>query len=342
MVTLKDIAREAGVSITTVSNVVHNRSSRISPELMYRIQEIIKRENYIPSMAARTLAKNTSPIIGVINHLMSRRSGGFMADPFHNIFIGAIEDYVSDKGYFVMVRTVEDSHELKTAYRHWNLAGMIITGLFKDEFYESVRELGIPYTLVDSYIDMPDIHSVGLEDMEGGYIATRHLLQRGHRSVAFASPYIRENSVVDQRLAGYKKALEEYKIPFDRQLVFEQDFSVGVGVRFEQGIKLGHLLSEKKDITGIFATADILAAGIMSGLLEKGVQIPQDKSVIGFDDNYLCRITYPRLTSVYQDVREKGSLATQLLLSQLGGKQIRKKRIVLPVSLVERDSVRTL
>ncbi|MCL2079829.1 MAG: LacI family transcriptional regulator [Oscillospiraceae bacterium] len=342
VITLKDIAKEAGVSITTVSNVVHNKSKRVSPELMEKIQGIITRENYTPSMAARTLANNASPIIGIINHLMTRRSGGFMADPFHNTFINSIEDYVSDKGYFIMVRTVEDSRELRSVYQHWNLAGMIFTGLFYDEFFESVRDIGVPYVLVDSYIDLPEVYSVELEDERGGYLATRHLLEHGHRTIAFASPLISKNNVVDHRLDGYKRALSEFDVPFDPALVFEQDMSVGVGVRFGEGVRLGHRLSKYKDISGIFATADILAAGIMAGLRERGVSIPEDKSIVGFDDNYLCEITYPRLTTIYQDVGKKGIDATRMMISQLQGTPIRNRKVILPVRLVKRDSVKKL
>ncbi|MCL2810775.1 MAG: LacI family transcriptional regulator [Clostridia bacterium] len=336
MTTLKDIAREAGVSITTVSNVIHNKPNRVSPELVAKIQELIRRESYVPSMTARTLANNTSPIIGVINHVISRHGGGFMADPFHNTFIGSIEDCTRKKGYFVMVRTVEDSRGLETIHRNWNLAGIILPGMFCDGFFETVRKIGIPYVLIDSYIDLPQVCNVGLEDQKGGYMATRHLLERGHRVIAFTSPFIRENGVVEKRLQGYQQALKEFGIPFERELVFEQEISV------EEGVKLGRLLSDREKITGIFASADILAAGIMAGLREAGVHVPNDKSIVGFDDNYLCQITHPRLTTIHQDVEKKGTLATEMMVAQLLGKPIQERQIILPVRLVERESVRSI
>ena len=336
MITLKDIAREAGVSITTVSNVIHNKKNRASPELVAKIQDIISREHYVPSMTARTLANNASPIIGIINHLVPRHSGGFMADPFHNTFMGSIENRVREKGYFIMVRTVEDSRGLETICRNWNLAGMIFTGLFQDEFFECVREIGAPYVLIDSYIDLPEACNVGLEDQKGGYMATRYLLERGHRVIAFTSPFIRKDGVVERRLQGYKQALGEFDIPFDSELVFEQEISVN------EGMRLGYHLSRKEKITGIFASADILAAGIMAGLREMGVNIPDDKSIIGFDDNYLCKITYPRLTTIHQDAEEKGIIATEMMIAQLMGKPIRERNIILPVRIVERESVRNI
>ncbi len=336
MITLKDIAREADVSITTVSNVIHNKPNRVSPELVVKIQEIIRRENYVPSMTARTLANSHSPIIGVINHAVSQRNGGFMADPFHNLFIGSIEDCTRKKGYFVMVRTVEDSLGLETICRNWNLAGIILTGMFNDEFFETVRHMDIPYVLIDSYIDLPEACNVGLEDHKGGYMATKYLLERGHRTVAFASPTIRKEGVVEKRLNGYKQALAEFDVPFDPSLVFEQEISVG------EGVKLGRRLGEIEKITGIFASADILAAGIMAGLREKGLHVPDDKSIIGFDDNYLCKITHPRLTTIHQSVEMKGEMATEMMIALLTGKPIRKRQIILPIGLVERESVRSI
>jgi LacI family transcriptional regulator len=265
-----------------------------------------------------------------------------MADPFHNAFIGSVEDYASENGYFVVVRTVENPRELRAVHGNWNLAGIIFTGLFHDDFYECVRDIGIPNVLIDSYIDLPDVLRVGLEDFKGGYLATRHLLERGHRVIAFASPYIRENSVVEQRFEGYKQALAEFNVPFDSNLVFKQDMTIGVGVRFAEGIKLGHILSERKEITAIFATADVLAAGIMTGLRERSISIPEDKSIVGFDDNYLCRLTYPQLTSIHQDVQMKGKIATELMISRIQGNPIAENKIILPVHLVERDSVKKL
>jgi len=108
------------------------------------------------------------------------------------------------------------------------------------------------------------------------------------------------------------------------------------------GTQLGHALSARADITGIFATADMLAAGILAGLRDKGLEVPQDKSVVGFDDNYLCQLTVPRLTSVHQNIKEKGMLATEMIAAQLAGQKIKEKTRILPVHLVKRDSVRRI
>ena len=336
MVTLKDIAAEAGVSITTVSNVVHKRTSRVSPEMVEKIWAIIEREHYVPSMSARSLANDDSSIIGMITHLTPENIGSTMSDPFLGTFVEGIESRTRQEGYFLMIRSVEDARALESLSRSWRLSGLILTGMFQDEFFHSAKNLGIPYVLIDSYVDQPEVCNIGLEDEKGGYLATRHLLENGHRVIAFASPSIRAGGVVDKRLQGYRRALQEYGIAFDPKLIFTQEISV------EEGRRLGYVLSEKKDITGIFASADILAAGIMAGLQEKGVAVPRDKSIVGFDDNYLCQLTNPTLTTIHQDAEQKGVMATDMILAQLRNEPIENRSIILPVSLVERNSVRNL
>jgi len=142
---------------------------------------------------------------------------------------------------------------------------------------------------------------------------------------------------VEQRLNGYKQALQEFGIPFDRELVFEKE-----AYNTTEGIKLGKLIGTKEEVTGIFATADVLAAGIITGLREIGINVPADKSIIGFDDNYLCQITYPHLTTIHQDAEQKGIIAAEMMLAQLKNKPIRERKIILPVFLQERDSVQRL
>ena len=333
MVTLKDIAAEAGVSITTVSNVVHKRANRVSPEMVAKIWAIMEREHYVPSMTARTLANADSSIIGMITHMTPQNVGSTMSDPFLGTFVDGIERRTRENGYFLMIRSVEDARALESISRSWHLSGLILTGMFQDEFFECVEKLGTPFVLIDSYIDRGDVYSIGLEDEKGGYIATRHLLEKGHRSVAFASPSIRPRGVIEKRFQGYRRALDEYDVPYDPSLVFTQEITV------EEGKKLGRLLASRKEITGIFASADILAAGIMAGLSERGVTVPAEKSIVGFDDNYLSQLTIPGLTTIHQDADRKGILATELILKQLRQEEIAEKNIILPVHLVERGSV---
>lgn len=336
MATLKDIAREANVSVTTVSNVIHGNYKHVAKDTVDKIMMIIEENNYVPNMTARSLVNKLSKIIGVINHVVPEKSGSFLSDPFHSAVIEGIEIKLREKGYYLMVRNARSEDELFSLLRNWNMDGLILIGLFQDEFFEKLMKADVPFVLVDSYIDNQKILNIGLEDCYGGYMATKHLIDKGHRNIIFASPIIKENGVVEERFKGYKKALKEAGIPYERKNVYQQEITI------IEGIELGHKLSERDDVSAIFATADILAAGIISGLNEKGKRVPDDYSVIGFDDLYISSLTAPRLTTIHQDVQEKGKIAAEALISVIEGQTIEKNNITLPVTLVERHSVKDI
>ena len=152
----------------------------------------------------------------------------------------------------------------------------------------------------------------------------------------FAGPGVKSGGGVEHRLLGYRQALDAAGIAFDPALV--------LGCRFEtdEMMKLGRQIAELSDVTAVFATADLLAAGIMAGLQQSGKRIPEDISVVGFDDINWSRMTNPMLTTVRQDADEKGRLADQFMISLREGKMPEKPQIILPVQLMERDSVRDI
>lgn len=336
MTTIKDIAQAVGVSCTTVSNVIHGKTGRVSEETIARIKEAIDTLGYVPNMSARSLVSSSSKVIGMISHLTSNKKESIVEDPFHSAFIGAIEKTLRENGYYLMLRTVETTSDLMNFLRTWNVDGLFCTGVFQDEFFEALSNLTIPVVLIDSYVSHPNICNVGLEDYDGGYIATRYLIDKGHEKIAFASPSIREKGVVFERFQGYKDALKEASIPFKQNLVFEQELDI------DTTIALGSSLALRDDITAVFATADILAAGIMSGLKQSGKKVPDDISVIGFDDINLCRLTSPKLTTIHQDAPLKGKLAVYFMMDKLDNKPILNKEVILPIHLVERESVKSL
>ncbi|HAH63478.1 MAG TPA: LacI family transcriptional regulator [Treponema sp.] len=335
MPTIKDIAKEAGVSVTTVSNVIHNVNSHVAPETVERINKIIQKYRYTPNMSARALVNKSSKIISVINHLIPEQSGNFMLDPFHSAVIGGIEREVRERGYYMMIRTVEDENELMAFFRNWSMDGVIITGVFEDSFYKSLVKSDIPYVLLDSYIQDTSVLNIGLEDYKGGYIATKYLIDKGHTQIVFASPPIYKKGVIQERYRGYRDALNDAGIGFSPKNVYQQEINI------DDGTRLGYELAKRLDVTAVFATADILAAGIMSGLHEKGIRIPDDVSIIGFDDLFLSRITSPQMTTVHQDADKRGVLAVDLLIDCLEKKKV-EKNVVLPVQLIERSSVAAL
>ncbi|MFL0268106.1 LacI family DNA-binding transcriptional regulator [Candidatus Clostridium radicumherbarum] len=336
MVTLKDIAKEANVSVTTVSNVIHGNHKKVAKETVEKINAIIERDNYVPNMTARSLVNKLSKIIGVINHVVTEKGGNFISDPFHSVIIGGIEQKLREKGYYLMVRTVYSEDDLFSLLNNWNLDGLILIGLVQDKFFERLMNANVPFVLIDSYVDNEKVLNIGLEDCKGGYMATKYLIDKGHRDIVFASPIMKKRGVVEERFKGYKMALKEAKIPFKTKNVYQQEITI------TEGIELGHKLSLRSDVSAIFATADIFAAGIISGLNEKGKRVPDDFSVVGFDDIYISSLTAPRLTTIHQNAQKKGLVAAEVLINSIDGVSINDHKIILPVSLVERNSVKDL
>ncbi len=337
MVTIKDVAKAVGVSTTTVSNVIHGSAGRVSPEMVDKIQAAIARLKYTPNMSARALVNNASRIIGVINHLVPLESGGFFQDPFHGALLAGVEQTLRERGYYLMVRTIDNIPELLSLLNNWNLDGLILTGIFPTDFYESLMAHKTPILLIDSYINDERLLQVRLEDEQGGYLGTRHLLENGHRNILFCGPPILEEGVLARRFKGYKRALEEFGLTVNMKNVYQREIGI------EQGTALGRELADRQDYTAIFATADILAAGLISGLAEAGRKVPEDVSIVGFDDLNIARLTSPQLTTVHQDVVEKGVIAARMLTDALQGKSSTiASSIVMPVRLVSRQSVRRL
>lgn len=336
MATIKDIAKIVGVSCTTVSNVIHGKPGRVSADTIKKINQAIKDLGYVPNMSARSLVSNSSKVIGVINHVVTSENKNFMEDPFHSIFIGSIESRLRENGYYLMLRTVKTSDDLNFFLRNWNLDGLILNGVYEDDFFDILTNINIPIVLIDSYVSNSNICNVGLEDFNGGYLATKYLIDHGHKNIAFASPFIKYTGVVSERFEGYKKALKEANIQLNADIIFEQELDT------DTTISLGESLAKRDDITAIFATADILAAGIMTGIKKAGKSVPEDISIIGFDDINLCNLISPNLTTIHQDAPLKGELAVNYIIDKLEGKTISNKETILPVKIVERESVATI
>lgn len=336
MVTIRDIAQATGVSATTVSNVIHGRAGRVSAETIQNINNAIKQLGYVPNMSARSLVSSSSKVIGFVNHVITREDTNFMDDPFHSAVIGAIESALRENGYYLMLRTVETSEELATFIQNWNMDGLFFTGIFKDKFFDSISGLNIPVVLIDSYLRVPAFCNVGLEDFTGSYNATHHLIEKGHRRIGFASPNIKDGGVLQERFLGYKAALAEASIPFDKNLVFQHEMDI------ESCKAASDEIVKHSDLTGLVVSADIMAAGIMTGLKSHGVRIPEDISIVGFDDIAVAKLVSPALTTIRQDMNLKGRLAVDFMLQLLSGKPLETTEITLPTRLIERDSVRAL
>lgn len=336
MVTIKDIAVYTGVSPTTVSNVIHGRSGRVSEETVQKIQDAIEKLGYVPNMSARSLVSSSSKVIALINHIVTQKDSNFMDDPFQASMIGIIESALREHGYYLMIRTVDTADELLTFLRNWNVDGLFVTGIFRDSFFDTLSTLDLPMVFIDSYVKHPNFYNVGLEDFNGSFMATSHLIENGHKKIAFTSPSIRDGGVLQERFLGYKAALTQNGIAFDKQLVFEYEMDL------PSCKELAKHLAEIPELTGVVASADIMAAGIMAGLRDLGVRVPDDLSIVGFDDLAFSQMVSPPLTTIHQNMPLKGQTAVDFMLQKLEGRTFSQTEVILPTYLVKRQSVKDI
>lgn len=341
MVTIKDIAREAGVSFTTVSNVIHGNTKKVSQATIDKINKIMKEMNYVPNMGARMLVRNQSRIIGVISNVLADNKKGRIYSPFTAEILGAIEKEIQNQGYYMMLYTVDTMSEIETLITRWNVDGIITIGMDT----ASCRILGgmteIPAVYTDCYFTEEEPYlNVGTEDEKGAYEAVRYLIKKGHREIGYVTDTIydrnrRPEGVGDFRLKGFVKAMTEAGLPVREDLIFTGDKQV----RKKQEL-FERIYRKQGEFTALAFCYDYYAIEMMDVFHHKGIRIPEDFSIIGFDDIDMARLTSPRLTTIHQGMSEKGKTAVQQLLRKIRGEEIKEKTIRLPVSLIERETVK--
>lgn len=335
MSTIKDIAAEAGVSVMTVSNVINNNHARVSPATEQRIRDIMARHNYVPNMAARSLISKSSHIIALLLPIWHASTASMLLDPYTGQLVGQLEELLREKEYYVMICSFDSVEQVLTIQQNWQMDGMILVLPHEDRITrELIRKTQAPLVVFDRYYEDLPMLSVGLDDRGGGYQATRYLLEKGHRDIGFAAPSIYESSVIQDRFHGYLDALGEYGLQARKEWLFD-----GV-VHQEGGEAVAEALTAMdRRPTAILATEDLLACGIVRGFQERGLRVPEDLSVIGFDDSMPARLITPQLTTVAQDIRQKAATGVGQLFRAMEDARFRSEHAVLDVRLVERQSV---
>lgn len=334
--TLKDVARLAGVSSATVSYVLNGKES-ISDETKKRVTEAIAQLDYVPDLNARGLSLRDSKLIGVVVPQTEPGERLMFQNSFYSEVLGSIEYCARLRGYHILISATDANESYLTLAKKRNLDGIIVIGMYPDEFYRQMKQTQIPIVLIDSYCNDHYYHNIRIDDAYGSYLAATYMLEKGHRDIAFFSGQLKENGVMKKRLAGYRQALAEYDLPFRQEYVYEGQ------IDYENGVRMGERLAQdRRSITGIVCAADILAIGAMKGLFEHGVHVPEDISVIGFDDLEISRYLTPGLTTVRQQISLKGQKAVELLLKHIENPKLTKQEEILPLELIERGSVRKL
>ncbi|MWB97406.1 LacI family DNA-binding transcriptional regulator [Agromyces seonyuensis] len=330
-VTLRDIADEAGVSVMTVSNVMNGKSARVSAKTIERVRGIADRLGYVPNIAARSLAATRSHVIAAL--VPVGPDDDLLVSPHTVAVIGGIERHLRKHGYHVLLRGIEHEDEIAQAVRGWSLDGAILVE-FDDAKIDRIRIDEVPLVAIDSYSANPRTVGVRTDDHRGGWLAGARLAEAGHRRLLFAGPARRASGVVAQRWDGFRSACVAAGIPAEH-LVVEEALTT-----FQDGRELGQRLrDDHPDVTAVFATADILAVGLMAGIADAGGSVPGDLSVIGFDDLDVSGYTTPALTTIAQDMPAKVAEASRIILDEIERGEGPRVPVTLGVRLVERGSV---
>ncbi len=335
-VTIKDVAKEANVSIATVSLVIHNHR-RISRETKNKVRDIIERLNYTPSRSARGLVSNKTGNIGFIitnDHFLR-------TEPFYTqIFIGTeIESKEND--FYVLLSIIESDFKERDALPRFildrNVDGIIVAGKVPAPLTEKLLALKIPVVYIDYIPKYSKFSTITIDNIKGGYLAASHLIELGHKRIAFVGGDIEHTSISD-RLKGYMQALEKAGLQIDKELIETSEEYPARTNGYNAAKKL--FSKDNGNITGVFACNDAMALGIIQYLKDNNKSVPDDVSVIGFDDILSERTNDVQLSTVNVPKMEIGIEAMRLISLLVKDEKILSKKIIMPVELVERQSTK--
>ncbi|MBI5726876.1 MAG: LacI family DNA-binding transcriptional regulator [Ignavibacteriales bacterium] len=331
--TIKDVAKKAQVSIATVSLVIHN-NKRISEDTKLKVNNAIKELNYHPSRSARGLVSQKTGNIGFIlteNHFLR-------SEPFYTqIFLGA-EFEAHNHEFYILLTTVPAIAKSKIKLPRFvlekNVDGIIVAGTVPHKLASLLDEHSLPIVYVDYYPEGKESSAVLIDNFGGGKEATEHLIQLHHRNIAFLGGDITHPSI-KHRFDGFKWALDEHSIPFSSSnfIVDEADTSR------ESGYKAAEkLLKINPGVTAIFACNDAMAFGAMQCVKDEGYSVPQDISIVGFDDVEIARTSDPELTTIAVPKQELGCEAVRLMNRLLESKTVTSHSVTVGIELIKRNS----
>lgn len=323
-VSIKDIAKAAGVSPSTVSRALHHHP-RISEETATRIRRLAQEMGYSPSLPARSLVTRHTATIGLVITNAS--------DPFLGRLVIGVEETAQAQGYSVFLSSsYRDANLERNVIRDFHerrVTGIIVTGSQIGAGYLQLRERHpLPIGLIN-FRDYP--HSVSTDNVAGAQQAIEHLVELGHRRIAYVSNCRSYRTDLD-RLDGYKAVLAKHDIPADQAMHVEGDGTLEGGLG-----SMRQLLALSCPPTAVFCFNDVTAMGVLRGLNAAGVQVPHDCSVIGFDDLDMAAYYCPPLTTVRQPSYRLGQRAMRMLLQLIQGREDVAAEI-LPAKLVVRET----
>lgn len=333
-ITIREIAKSANVSPSTVSNVINNNERHVSPKTAERVRRLIEESGFTPDTVGRSLRRRSTDSIGVI---ILNVSAGQIAEPWIAVLLSGISSVMSACGKTIVVdlwQTGADDRQRYQRIFHGNLFdGAILIGPKRNEWIlsELVRE-GYPFVAMEWSAPGYSVNSVCANDFNGAYMAVTHLIERGHRRIGMINGDTGFFSAVE-RLNGYNRALADHGLAAPPELEVVGEFSESDG--FKHAVAL---MAKSDPPTAIFAGDDLLAIGAINGLRHAGLEIPRDVSVVGFDDIPMARYLTPPLTTVRLPMWDMGVAAAEQLQRILAPGKRQARQIIFDVELLVRGS----
>ncbi len=328
-ITLNDVAKIARVSASTVSRALKN-DRRISKEVSLYIKEVAAQIEYIPNITARSLKTGSTNTIGLLVRDIS--------DEWSGALIPFIEKECTLLNYALLLSNADSSAEREKYYlrvfQQRNTEGiLILTPLSSDQKEYIPYAESVPLVLVDTYLKNPKINVVTVDHELGAYLSTSHLIQLGHRNIVFITGPLNISPSRSYK-HGYKRALKERNIDFD-----ERNFIATKIIDIDHGYQTMHsILRKNKSITAVATGSDLMAAGAMKAIRNEGLRIPQDISIVGYDDIPLSDLLTPPLTTIKQDREVLGKLAVKSLMGVIHNSAAEPEQIIIPPEIVIRKS----
>lgn len=325
-ITISDIAEELGLSTATVSNVIHGKTKKVSQETIHRVQELLEKRQYIPSMAGILLAQNDSGIIGVVVNQHEKYEMRVLEDTFISSSLNYLSIEIEKAGKFMMVKTTQKTQEIIKFASMWNMEGLILIGFCEEDYVRLRQSMRVPFVAYDVFLKNPErIGIINIDNYSGGFQMGQYFKQLGHSRVLC----IADNDIyIDrERYEGFREGFGGEGADFLMIPMTKKERMEFYAQKFEKLCQY----------SAVFAVSDYYAIDLMGFLMSRGIRIPQDISVAGFDDTPLCTQVFPTLTTVRQDGELRARTAMQKLM-ELKSDEGAGAVMVLPVTLIERES----
>ncbi|MBY6180964.1 ribose utilization transcriptional repressor RbsR [Staphylococcus warneri] len=326
-VSIKDVAKEAGVSVTTVSHILNQNETRFSKETIQKVSLAKDRLGYIPNKNAQQLRGQTRKLIGVVLPNLT--------NPFFSAMMQRMDDCKADDVDLCFIAT--SSTDFKDNIQHLverGIDGLIIGRYVNDphQLNDYLSKHHVPYVLLDQSEDHGYTDIIRTNEIEGGQTAARHLIDLGHQQLAIIQPHELMANMKD-RVKGFEHTCQSHQLPAPVRICTELSKAGGRDI----ATKL-----VEHHVTGVFAINDELAIGCIRGLTECGKSVPDDLSVVGYDDIDMAGYMTPALTTIAQSVDDIVHISLQLITDKINGRPHENKRVELPTQLIQRETTRQL